>query len=198
LRITERCDIRGCYGTSFKSAIFNIMSTAKERRYINAALDSYREKLDTIPDEQFAETPPGGGWSYAEVYSHILQATLGSSIALERCTHGSCRPTKAGVTWQGRILLLFGRFPKMAAPAVVNEKMPADKITKEDAKNLIIKCRKRVEATAPLIDASSAASRYKHPRLGMLNARQWFRFIRIHLEHHLKQLERIKNKLSQA
>lgn len=172
------------------------MSTAKESRYINAALDSYREKLDTIPDEQFTETPPGGGWSYAEVYSHILQATLGSSIALERCAHGSCPPTKDGVTWGGRILLLLARFPKMTAPAVVNEKLPAAKITKEDAKNLIIKCRKRMDATMPLIDASSATSRYKHPRLGMLNARQWFRFIRIHLEHHLKQLERIKNKLS--
>jgi uncharacterized linocin/CFP29 family protein len=28
----------------------------------------------------------------------------------------------------------------------------------------------------------------------MLNAKQWFKFIRIHLEHHLKQLRRIKNK----
>ncbi|WDF78851.1 DinB family protein [Mucilaginibacter sp. KACC 22773] len=176
------------------------MSTVKERRYINAALDNYREILDTIPDEQFTETPPGGGWSYAEVYSHILQATLGSSIALERCTHGSCPPTKDGVTWAGRLLLLLGVFPpvKVKIPDTVADKMVAGKISKEDAKNLIIKCRKRVDATAPLIDASSAASRYKHPRLGMLNARQWFRFIRIHLEHHLKQLERIKNKLSQA
>ncbi|QEC77699.1 DinB family protein [Mucilaginibacter ginsenosidivorax] len=176
------------------------MSTVKERRYINAALDSYREKLDTIPDDQFAETPPGGGWSYAEVYSHILQATLGSSIALERCTHGSCPPTKAGVTWEGRLLLLMGMFPpvKVKIPDAVSDKMVAAKISKEDAKNLIIKCRKRMDTTAPLIDGAPAASRYKHPRLGMLNARQWFRFIRIHLEHHLKQLERIKNKLSQA
>lgn len=172
------------------------MSIAKERQAIEAALDSYRQELDTIPDELFTETPPGGGWSFAEVYSHILQATLGSSIALERCTHGSCPPTKDGLTWEGRILLLFGYFPKTKAPAVVADKIPAAKITKEDAKNLIIKCRKRIETTAPLIDASSAASRYKHPRMGMLNARQWFRFIRIHLEHHLKQLNRIQNKFN--
>ena len=168
------------------------MSIAKERRAINAALDSYREQLDTIPHEQFTETPPVGGWSYAEVYSHILQATLGSSIALERCVHGNCPPTKDGPTWAGRIFLLLGRFPKVNAPAVVNQKMPAVKISKEEAKNMIIKCRMRMDTITPLINASSAASRYKHPRLGMLNARQWFRFIRIHLEHHLKQLNRIK------
>jgi hypothetical protein len=74
--------------------------------------------------------------------------------------------------------------------------MAASKITKEDAKNLIIKCRKRVETTMPLIAASSPANKYKHPRLGMLNAKQWFKFIRIHLQHHLKQLDRIKRNLA--
>jgi hypothetical protein len=170
------------------------MSTTKERQAIEAALDSYRQELDTIPDELFTETPPDGGWSFAEVYSHILQATLGSSIALERCTHGSCPPTKDGLTWEGRILLLFGRFPRAKTQAP--DTLIVNKISKEDARNLIIKCRKRVETTAPLIEASAAASRYKHPRMGMLNARQWFRFIRIHLEHHLKQLNRIQNKFN--
>jgi hypothetical protein len=176
------------------------MSIAKERRAIEAALDDYRQQLDAIPDEQFTQTPAGGGWSYAEVYSHILQATLGSSIAMERCSHGSCPPTKDGPTWAGRLLLLMGVFPpgKVQMPAVVADKMPAVKISKEDARNMIIKCRQRIDATAPLLAASVAASRHKHPRLGMLNARQWFRFIRIHLEHHLKQLNRVKINLAQA
>lgn len=170
------------------------MNIAREYRAIEAALAIYREQLDVIPDEVFAETPADGSWSFSEVYSHILQATLGSSIALERCTHGSCPPTKDGLTWEGRILLLFGRFPRAKTQAP--DTLIVNKISKEDARNLIIKCRKRVETTAPLIEASAAASRYKHPRMGMLNARQWFRFIRIHLEHHLKQLNRIQNKFN--
>ena len=59
------------------------MNIPKEQKAIDAALDDYRAKLDAIPEELFTETPPGGGWSYAEVYSHILKATLGSSIVLE-------------------------------------------------------------------------------------------------------------------
>lgn len=176
------------------------MSIAKDRQAIETALDSYRKWLDVIPDEQFTLTPADGGWSYAEVYSHILQATLGSSIALERCTHGNCEPSKKGPTWAGRLLLMLGVFPpvKSRVPDEVTAKMTPVKISKEDAKNMIIKCRKRVETTTPLIADSLAVNRYRHPRLGMLNARQWFRFIRIHLQHHLKQLGRVEKKLMTA
>ncbi|SHN18202.1 DinB family protein [Mucilaginibacter sp. OK098] len=173
------------------------MNIAKERRAIDAALDDYRAMLDTIPDERFTETPPGGGWSYAEVYSHIMKATLGSCIALERCTHGNCPPTKEGLNFMGRFMMLAGVFPvRLKMSAALAAKMPVEKISKEDAKNLLIKCRKRIDDTSPLIKDSSPNFRYKHPRLGMLTAEQWFKFIRIHLYHHLKQLKRVEKKFS--
>jgi hypothetical protein len=172
------------------------MNIAKERKAIDAALDNYRAQLDTIPDEQFTETPRGGGWSYAEVYSHILQATMAASIGLERCTQRVGDPKAKGLNMLGHLVFSFGRFPpvKIKEPEVVAAKMPATKISKEDAKNLIIKCRKRVDEMIPLIKSSSPTSKVKHPRLGVLNASQWFKFIRIHLQHHLKQLDRIKKK----
>ncbi|AYL97500.1 DinB family protein [Mucilaginibacter celer] len=176
------------------------MNIAKERKAIDAALDEYRRWLDLIPDEQFDITPADGSWSYAEVYSHIMQATLGSSIALERCTHGNCEPNKKGLTLAGRFVMFFGALPpaKVKVPAEVNAKVAVNKISKEDAKNLIIKCRRRMDTTMPLIKASLPINKYKHPRLGMLNARQWFKFIRVHLQHHLNQLERIENKFTKA
>lgn len=172
------------------------MNIAKERSAIDKALDDYRAKLDTISDELFTKNPEDGGWSYAEVYSHILKATLGSSIALERCTHSNCEPTKKGLTLLGRYMMLMGSFPpvRVKMSEALAAKMPAEKISKEDARNLIVKCRKRIDDTAPLIKDSSPNFRSKHPRLGMLTAGQWFKFIRIHLYHHLKQLGRIENK----
>jgi len=184
----------------FETPTFITMNIAKERKAIDAALDNYRAQLDTIPDEQFTETPPGGGWSYAEVYSHILQATLGSSIALERCVHNNCRPTTKGLTFLGRLMMFTGRFPPVSVkvPKAVDAKMPATKISKEDAKNLLIKCRKRMDETMPYIKGSTPNSRHKHPRLGMLDAKQWFKFIRIHAQHHLNQLRRIRKKFQPA
>lgn len=170
------------------------MSIAKEYKKLEAVLDNYRNRLDTIPDDQFDLTPPNGGWSYAEVYSHIMQATLMAFIALDRCTSGNCKPTKDGLNLSGKFILLFSRFPpvKIKVPTALASKMPPQKISKEEAKNLIIKCRKRVEDAVPLVKAASPADRSKHPRMGMLNAKEWFKFIRIHLQHHIKQLDRIK------
>jgi len=169
------------------------MNIASESQAIEAALTSYRDRLDSIPDEVFAETPLNGGWSAAEVYSHILQATLGSTIALERCINNTSQPTSKGLTFFGHLMMFTGRFPpvKVTVPKVIEAKMPATKITKEEAKNLIIKCRKRIESSIPVLKGSSKDARYQHPRLGMLNAQQWFKFIRIHLQHHIKQLDRI-------
>jgi hypothetical protein len=170
------------------------MNIAKESQAIEATLTSYRERLDSIPDEVFAQTPPNGGWSAAEVYSHILQATLGSSIALERCINNTSQSTSKGLSFLGHLMMFTGRFPplRVKVPKAIEAKMPASKITKEEAKNLIIKCRKRISDATPRIEDSVIESRHQHPRLGMLNAQQWFKFIRIHLQHHIKQLDRIK------
>jgi len=167
------------------------MKIAAERKVIEAALDEYRARLDQIPDEQFDLTPPAGGWSYAEVYSHILQATIGASIAAEKCTSASTRTTHKKPNLTGWLVLLLGWLPPVKVPEATVT--PVSKITKEDARNLLIKCRKRMEAIIPLIYNCAKNKRINHPRLGMLNARQWLKFIRIHLLHHLKQLNRVKN-----
>ena len=173
------------------------MSLAKEYKLLNQVLDNYRSQLDIIPDEEFDVTPKNGGWSYAEVYSHIMQATLMSFIAIDRCGAGN-KATKGGLNFWGRYVMLFHRFPpaKTKVPDKVSTKMPVTKISKEEAKNLIIKCRKRIEDAFPGILDVPLKNRSKHPRLGMLNAAQWLKFIRIHLQHHLKQLSRISRMLA--
>lgn len=174
------------------------MNINRERKTIDEALDNYRAQLDTIPDDVFTETPPDGGWSYAEVYSHIMQATLASLVALERCTQRVGDANTKGINLTGRFVLLFERFPpvKIKVPRKVDEKFPATKISKEEARNLIVKCRTRINDMMLHIKEAAPGARTKHPRLGMLNAGQWLKFTRIHLEHHLKQLDRIRKKTS--
>lgn len=173
------------------------MSLAAEHKAINAALDNYRQWLDEIPDEDFARTPTIGGWSYAEVYSHILQASLGSSIAAEKCCRKTGVTTSKGLNWKGMLVFLMGRFPpgkKTAPPAVAGL---TKKIDKEEARNLIIRLRKRVEEIFPLTTHAPDDNRISHPGLGMLNAGQWLKFLRIHLQHHIHQLNRIKKSFPQ-
>ncbi|MVN92530.1 DinB family protein [Mucilaginibacter aquatilis] len=172
------------------------MNLATEHKALIAALDDYRQLIDTIPDEQFNQTPPGGGWSFAEVYSHIMQANLGSTVAAEKCCRKTGVHTGKGLNLKGMLFFLLGQFPpgKRKAPAVIENL--TKNITKEEARNLIIKMRKRIDDVWPLIQHSSNEFKISHPGLGMLNARQWFKFSRIHLQHHLKQLNRISKKFS--
>ena len=174
------------------------MSITKEHRRINAVLDNYRAQLDTISEAQFTETPPSGGWSYAEVYSHIMQATMAASIALERCTHGTAKPVTGKLNIWGVYVMLTGKFPPMKTkvPRSVEAKMPTLKISEEEARNWIIKCHKRLDEMAKLMQSAPTQRRAKHPRLGTLNAEQWFKFIRIHLQHHIQQLGRIRKELT--
>lgn len=172
------------------------MNIGGTRKKIEEVLDVYRSRLDTIPDDLFMTTPAGGGWSYAEVYSHILQADLGALLAVEKCIK-SGKPTSAGRNMLGRLVFLFKRLPpwKTKVPEKVAARIPAMKISKEEVRNMLIKCRQRVNELTPLIRDSSEHCRVKHARLGMLDARQWFQFILIHSEHHLKQLDRVEKKL---
>jgi hypothetical protein len=173
------------------------MGIGSRRKEIEEVLDTYRNRLDTIADEEFNVTPPGGGWSCAEVYSHILQADIGSTIAIEKCTLSSCVPTSKGRSLTGLMVLSFGRFPpvRVKVPEELAAKIPAKNISKEEARNLLIKCRKRIEDVVPRIHDASPNCRVLHKRLGMLNARQWLKFILIHSKHHLKQLDRVEKKL---
>lgn len=175
------------------------MNLIKERRAIDAALDNYRDWLDTIPDEQFTLTPPMGGWSYAEVYAHLLKANLGCGVAIDKCSNKTCEPTSKGLNLLGVLLLGFARFPpfKIKAPKSVEAALPATKISKEEARNMLIKSRNQLDKVFPLIEDALPNYRMKHPRMGMLTASQWLKFIRIHSLHHLKQLQRIKNNFSE-
>lgn len=172
------------------------MGIGSQRKEIDELLDTYRSRLDAIPDELFNVIPPGGGWSYGEVYSHILQADIGSTIAIEKCTLNSCMPTSKGRSLIGLMVLSFGRFPpvKVKVPKATGDKTPVKNISKEEARNLIIKCRKRINDVTPLIYSASKHNKVNHPRFGMLNAKQWLKFILIHSKHHLKQLNRIQKK----
>lgn len=169
------------------------MNVLAEKKQLDAALDEYRRRLDTIPDERFDQTPPNGGWSYAEVYNHIMQADLGASIAMQKCTQGTLRHDGKKPNLLGRFMLLLGMFPpvKLKVPAGVEARIPARKIDKEEARNLIVKVRKRITDLMPLLEEASPNCTIQHPAMGHFNAPQWLKFIRVHTQHHLKQLDRI-------
>ena len=171
------------------------MNTNKVYQSITKIVEVYKTKLANQSEEVFTLTPPIKGWSYSEVYSHIFDASLLSLIALNSCIkeEGENKPTHFAV----KVILFFGSFPpnkKYKVPSRLIDRVK--KINLMAAQQLITDFEIQIARVFPQIETANTKIKTKHPRLGYLNAKQWLRFIEIHLNHHLKQLNRIENSLS--
>ncbi|MCX2582817.1 DinB family protein [Pedobacter sp. MR22-3] len=167
------------------------MNTAKVRVSLNHIIASYISKLSSYTDDIFQLTPPISGWSYSEVYAHIFDASLLSLIAMDNSITGKGK--KQATHFMVKLILLLGSLPpakKYEAPKILADRVR--KISKTEAMDFIMEFETALEKYYPKIATADLQLKTKHPRLGYLNAKQWFRFIEIHLKHHLKQLERIE------
>ncbi|MFW0714299.1 DinB family protein [Pedobacter sp. N23S346] len=167
------------------------MNVAKVKVSIHQIIASYKSRLSVYADHDFQRTPPIGGWSYSEVYSHIFDASLLSVIALNNSItgKGEKKPTHFIV----RLILLLGAFPpaqRYKVPKRIADRV--NKISKTEALDFIIEFEGAIDTLDSAIETANPQLKTKHPRLGYLNAKQWLRFIEIHLKHHLKQLERVE------
>lgn len=173
------------------------MNAAKIKVSLHHIVDAYKAKLSSYPDEIFQRSPPINGWSYSEVYSHIFDSSLLSLIALENSAKGKGedKPTHFVV----KLILLLGSLPpakKYKVPKRLADRVK--KISKTEAMDFILEFEKTLVDAYPLVSNANEKCKTKHPRLGYLNAKQWLRFIEIHLKHHLKQLVRIEKSFQQS
>jgi hypothetical protein len=164
---------------------------------IISLLTIYQQFLNKIDDDIFDQTPALNVWSYSEVYAHVIRANFSSLVAIEKCIHN--RTSASGkITVLGRLVLFFGKFPpvKIKVPESVAKQVV--KISREEARNELVRLKQKIEVVIPKLQKCSNSQRILHPRLGMLDACQWLRFIEIHTKHHLKQLKRIGAMLIKA
>ena len=171
------------------------MSVNSHFRGLTKAVKHYEALLTEVSEEMFTQSPSDGGWSYSETFSHIFQAKLASLIAVEKFVIGTGVFSERRTRWQVSAILFFGRFPpgKFKAPEQIASMVK--KLSKEEVANLIIKFKNRLTELKNKVERADKYQKVKHPRLGLLNSRQWFRFIEIHTKHHIRQLNRIKREL---
>ena len=172
------------------------MSVISNKKELEKTLRFYEQFLSKIGEEVFSITPPSGGWSYAEVCSHIINVNYISMIAAEKCLNKVAEIKTRKPDWRVRLVLFLGKFPpgKIKAPAAVAESVK--KITREEASNLLIKIHKKLDTLNPQYKNFDSHYKVKHPRLGYLNAKHWLRFMVVHTKHHQNQMIRIKRELA--
>lgn len=172
------------------------MNIDKVYQSVLGVAEAYRKMLDAFGADQFDLQPPIGGWSYSEVYAHIFDSSLLSLMAINSCINGEGKekPTAFLV----KLVLFFGMFPpkkKYKAPPKIAARVK--KISLAAAQQIITDFELQLSSMHSKIESANPAMKVKHPVLGYLNAKQWLRFIEIHLKHHYKQLLRIENSFLQ-
>lgn len=163
---------------------------------ISKVVATYKAKLAAMDDDNFTVAPPIGGWSFSEVYSHIFDSSLLSLIALHNASkgEGENRTTAFAV----KLILFFGALPpgrRYEVPGRLKER--AKKINMMAAHQFITDFELQLAKIYPALQHANPSIKVKHPRMGYLNAKQWLRFIEIHLKHHLKQINRIEKSFQQ-
>jgi hypothetical protein len=171
------------------------MSTERVNKSLLKTIAVYDSLLADVSEDTFIQTPSDGSWSYSETYSHIFQSGLLSLLALENCIQQNGELSRKSTHWIPMLILFFGRFPPGKIKAPIRIASMVKKISREEAKTLILKFKLRLQDISPLVNSADPHQKVKHPRLGLLNAKQWFRFIEIHSIHHTRQLNRIQKKL---
>ena len=171
----------------------NVISNKKD---LEKTLRFYEQFLKTIDEETFSSTPISGGWSYAEVYSHIINVNYISVIAAEKCLNKVAEIKTRKPDWRVSLILFLGKFPpgKIKAPAAVEESVK--KITKEEAANFLVKIYKKLDTLNSQYKNFDCNYKVKHPRLGYLDAKNWLRFMVVHTKHHQNQIIRIERELA--
>lgn len=163
---------------------------------VQKGLSVYKNLLKEVSDEDFQKVPIYGGWSYAQLYSHIIDVNKLSLISIEKCINGTAKLDSRRLHWKVWLIMLAGRFPpgRLIAPERIASMV--NHISREEAKNQMIRFSERFDEICRKIQNASPDRKISHPRLGPLNARHWLRFIDIHTRHHIHQLYRIRSGIS--
>jgi hypothetical protein len=155
----------------------------------------YRQQLDRYNMDQLIRTPEEGEWSLGQMYVHLIQTTLRMQLRqIEACreSRGTGDGTVGEKTEPGKAVFDLGAFPpiriRVAASDAYTPRQPESKEQLVDGLNEVVRRMREIEPSLEEIPAENTAP---HPRLGELNAKEWFALAEMHFRHHLRQKERL-------
>lgn len=175
------------------------MNTKQTLERFEELANLYEEQLKRYDMEQLTRVPEEGEWSLGQMYVHLIQSALNMhlrniELCRERMNTGAERQPGSvrGKTEQGQAVFDLGGFPPVRVRVQPSEaytpRQPESIAQLADGLQEVVR---RMRRTEPELDAIPEANVAAHPRLGELNAKEWFALIEMHYRHHLRQKERL-------
>ncbi|MBE1442082.1 DinB family protein [Paenibacillus sp. OAS669] len=161
----------------------------------------YLEELERYPLEQLKQQPGEEEWSLGQMYVHLINSALYMQLRNADTCLTSKEPvhTVEGKTDAGKAVFDLGGFPPIQIKAPASPQYtPSQPESKEQIVDGMRAVIRRMKELEPLLADANLSHTAQHPRLGALNAREWFALVEMHYRHHLLQKDRLKAYLARV
>ncbi|MBB6733211.1 DinB family protein [Cohnella zeiphila] len=193
------------------------MNTKEILRQFEETVAAYIRELDRYGMEQLTWVPEEGEWSLGQMYMHLALAAQFMQLRNARlclAPDGNPAVSAGEMTEEGKAMFAEGSFPptrvRVPPSPQYTPPQPSGKEQIVQALQETLRQMREFEgrvaaALADVADAAKGAevgsapdssvllNTVAHPRLGGLNALQWFRLIEMHYRHHLLQKKRLED-----
>lgn len=174
-------------------------STAEVLKSFETAVERYLAELNKLDMGSLLKKQSEKEWSIGQMYVHLIQSALFLHLHnIEQCLSSEDSTLNSGEekTELGRQVFELGQFPpvpvKVPASPQYTPQPPESTGSLIDGLHEVVD---RMRSTEPLVYQASVNNKIRHPRLGALNAQEWFLLIEMHYRHHFLQLDRLKSNL---
>lgn len=171
------------------------MNAIEALQRFEQTVSHYLHELDGFSMEQLKFQQAEGEWSIGQMYQHLIQSALHMQLrSIEQClAQSNDSTTKTEKTEEGAAVFEQGSFPPIRIHVPPSPQYtPAQPETKEQLIQGLALVIRRMNEIQPSLEKASVQNTVPHPRLGALNAKEWFLLIEMHYRHHLRQLKRLK------
>ncbi|ASS67577.1 MULTISPECIES: DinB family protein [unclassified Paenibacillus] len=196
------------------------MDTKETLRKFEDTVNGYIQELENFSLEQLLWKPAAAEWSLGQMHMHLIRSAQFMHLRnVELCLapNGDPEGSPTGKTQQGEAMFKAGSFPaeRIQVPPSPQYTPPQPE-SKEQIVDGLRDTVSRMTGIEPMVAAAfdpvaqdlsepgkgTAFERVQntvvHPRLGGLNALEWFQLIEMHYRHHLLQKKRLVDAWRQA
>ncbi|MBB6637505.1 DinB family protein [Cohnella thailandensis] len=173
--------------------------TAEALRQFEVSIKTYLSELEKLEWEQLLYKANPEEWSIGQMYVHLIQSAQGMQLRnADLCLAGSEENLSANgeKTESGKAVFDQGSFPpvrvRVPASPQYTPKQPESRDRLIEGLHAVAE---RMRGMEPALAQASERNKVLHPRLGALNAKEWFLLVEMHYRHHFLQLDRLKSEL---
>jgi hypothetical protein len=144
---------------------------------------------DSVPADQWKTPPEKGGWSAAQLITHLIMVERGVVGTADRILQKTPKKFSLFKRLHLPIALVEARVVRQKTPIPLDPEMIDEKET------MLAGLRETRERTLAFLEETRGRDlseyRWRHPFLGSFDVYEWFQFVAAHQSRHEKQMREI-------